>query len=219
MNVDALSKVAALTTVEISQNAALSEEALALPTDGNVVGAFLGLLLEQGLDPDALRFIAHALPKREAVWWACQCVRAVASDLAPAVASALDATERWVAEPNEENRREAGLAAEAAGVGEPAGCAAMAAFWSGGSLGPANLPDVPPGDDLTGRGVAGAVLLAAVSVEPERAPEKFRQFVKLGLDVAEGNLRWNDPSTPAPDVSNRTTQRTSATTRVFDTWE
>lgn len=219
MNVDALSRVATLSTMDICRNAALSEDALALPADGNAAGAFLGLLLEQELDPDALRFVAHALPKREAVWWACQCVRTVAGDLAPAVVSAMDAAERWAAEPNEDNRRAAGLAAEAVGVGTPAGCAAMAAFWSGGSLGPSHLPDIPPGDDLTGRGVAGAVLLAAVEVEPERAAEKFRRFVELGLDVAGGTLRWSQPATAPAPVSSNASRRTSSTTRVFDTWE
>ncbi len=108
--------------------------------------SFLDALIEAGEFPDAVRFLAHALPKREAVWWACLCAReAAGADPPEPVAAALRAAEAWVADPSEENRR----AAVARGRGgraaaPPAGCAAAAAFWSGGSLGPARRPGRPP---------------------------------------------------------------------------
>ena len=37
-------------------------------------GPFLDLLLEHGHHLDAIRFLAQALVKRAAVWWALQCV-------------------------------------------------------------------------------------------------------------------------------------------------
>jgi hypothetical protein len=141
--------------------------------------------------PDAARFLAHALPKREAVWWACLCARQAAGANLPAKpAAALQAAERWAADPSEDNRRKAQAAAEAAEMGTPAGCAAMAAFWSGGSLGPPNVPAVPPGEFLTAHGVAGAVMLAAVLTQPEKAPEKFRKFFALGVEVGNGTNKW-----------------------------
>jgi hypothetical protein len=45
---------------------------------------------------------------------------------------------------------------------------------------------VPPGETLTAAAVAGAVCLAAVQQEPERAPEKYRVFIAQGLDIAAG---------------------------------
>jgi hypothetical protein len=131
------------------------------------------------------------LPKREAVWWACQCVRPASG----AAASAIQAAEAWVAEPSEARRRAAQPAAEAAGVGTPAGCAALAAFFSGGSLAPPDLTAVPPADDLTETCVAGALDLAAVQAEPEKAPERYRRFLTLGLEVADGKNRWKEPRT------------------------
>jgi hypothetical protein len=97
-----------------------------------------------------------------------------------------------VADPTEENRRAAHAAAEAAGLAHPAGCAAMACFWSGGSLAPANLPVVPPGEHLTAHGAAGAVMLAAVT-EPAKAAERQARFLALGLEVAAGTRRWKEP--------------------------
>src|ERR1700728_2611360 len=38
-------------------------------------GEFLGLLVDQRLHVDAIRFLGLVLPCRKAVWWACTCVR------------------------------------------------------------------------------------------------------------------------------------------------
>src|SRR5262249_38189654 len=130
--------------------------------------------------------------KREAVWWASLCVRSVAgTNPVPEVVAALQAAEQWATDPTEENRRAALVAAEASGLGTPAGCTAMAAFWSGGGLGPANLPPMPPAEHLTARGVSGAVLLALVIAEPEKAAEKAGRFLAQGIAVADGTQRWN----------------------------
>ena len=57
---------------------------------------------------DAVRFFAHLLPKREAVWWASQCARQTAgSDPPQVVVGAIKAAETWVAELNDEARRAA----------------------------------------------------------------------------------------------------------------
>jgi hypothetical protein len=115
-----------------------------------------------------------------------------------------------VSDPSEENRRQAMPAAEQATFGTPAGCAAVAAFWSGGSLGPPNVPPIPPGEYLTAHGVAGAIMLAAVSSEPEKAPEKYRSFLALGIEVGNGKQPWpastSGPDTHAPAPSSDSAQ-------------
>ena len=57
-------------TVAISSAAELSEPAMALVRPGTHPRDYVALLMERELYPDAVRFLAHALPKREAVWWA-----------------------------------------------------------------------------------------------------------------------------------------------------
>jgi len=148
---------------------------------------FLGQLIEQGLFIDAVRFLARALPPREAAWWACLCARsALAEDADPAVKAALETAERWVYTPSEENRRATYEAAQASGFECPAAWAAMAAFWSGGSMAPANVPEVLPAANLTGKAASGAVMLAAVGREPQKADERYRQFLQQGIDIAQG---------------------------------
>ena len=49
---------------------------------------------------------------------------------------------------------------------------------------------VPPGEFMTAKAVSGAVILAAVTPVPAKAPEKFEDYVKLGLEVADRTKLW-----------------------------
>src|SRR5258708_6305759 len=114
---------------------------------------FLARLRRNGRVMDAIRFLAFALPRKDAVRWGCACIgRVIKEDADRAAHRALEAASRWVEDSNETNRRAAGEAAELAGFNTPAGCLAAAAFWSGASLAPVGLPEVAPGPDLTARG-------------------------------------------------------------------
>jgi hypothetical protein len=144
---------------------------------------FVELLSSHEQYLDALRLVAHALAKRSSVEWACRCVRLVSGDdLSPVEAAAIKAAEDWVADPSEERRRQAGSAADAAKQ-VPGGWAAMAAFWSGGSMAPPQVPVVPPGPTLTAHAAGGAVMLAAVARQPEKAPEKYMRFLEIGREL------------------------------------
>src|ERR1035437_1844565 len=124
-------------TVAISSVAELTYEAAALVRAALHPRDYLALLIDKALFADAVRFLAHALPKREAVWWGWFCARrAAGQNPLPKIKAALDAAEKWIAQPNEEKRRDAMAAAQVAGFGTAAGCAALAAFLSGGSLAP-----------------------------------------------------------------------------------
>jgi hypothetical protein len=185
------------TAAEICKLFPVSDEAKKLLRDTQTPRQYLDVLIEKQQYIDAVRFLAHTLPRREAVWWACLCARAVGGTALPAPqAAAVQAAERWVADPSEANRRAAQAASEAAGLGTPAACAAVAAFWSGGSLAPPDLPVVPPAETLTAHGAASAVLLAAVLTEPQKAPEKHRKFLAQGVEVLTGYNKWKEAPRP-----------------------
>jgi hypothetical protein len=174
-----------LSVAELSPEAAALLGADAHPLD------YLNLLVANHLYADAVRFLAHALPRRECVWWAWVCARRSSGERpAPQIKSALDATEKWIAQPNEENRRAAKEAADAAGPASAAGCAGLAAFFSGGSLAPPEAPPVPPGEYLTAKAVTGAVIFAAVTPAPAKAPEQFKSFIAQGVEVTQKIRLW-----------------------------
>lgn len=141
---------------------------------------------------EAFRTIGHALPKRESVWWSAQCVRSLIPKLSRTDESAITAAEAWCAEPTEENRRAAESAAAAAGHETAAAWVSMGATWSCGSMSPPDAPVVPPGAELTGKATSGAVLMAVVANEPEKAETKYEVCQKMAYEVASRKNRWLD---------------------------
>ena len=141
-----------------------------------------------GFRNEAVRLSAHALPKREAVWWACMCANAVPDPaLPPADAAARVAAEAWVRKPTDEGlRRAAWDAAQATDFRHPEAWAAMGAFWSGGSMAPEGQPVVPPADNLTGVAVSGAVVMASVRGRGERSEARMGRFLAAARDIAAG---------------------------------
>ncbi len=165
----------------------MSDEAKALLKPNLPSCQYLELLITGQYFIDAVRFLARALPKREATWWACLAVRRfLQQDPKAEIIKALETAEAWVYKPSEENRQHCQTAAAAAGYHHPASWAAMGGFWSAGSLAPPEIPPVPPAENLTSKAVAGAVMLSTVLAEPEKAPEKYRLLLTLGIDIACG---------------------------------
>jgi Family of unknown function (DUF6931) len=150
----------------------------------------LDRLEQAGLLIEATRLIAHALPAREAVWWACACSRHTApSGANPATETTLrDAAEEWVRRPTDEHRRTAMKQAETAGFGSPEAWAAVAAFWSGDSMAPPEAPKVPPQPHFTGLAVAGAVALAAARGPAARRETRLRHFLVSAKDIDAGGV-------------------------------
>jgi Family of unknown function (DUF6931) len=185
--VQPLAKVEAKTAAEICGAVTLPPPALKLLDPQVSPADFLARLCEADMARDALGFLAHALPRREAVWWACQCIREAGLESDEAASAALLAAARWAADPSEENRRAANDAAERADS-TPQGFVALAAFFTGGSVAPPGSPEIQPTRELAPRILTGALLMTAVAREPEKASQKFQRFVEIGIQTANQPL-------------------------------
>lgn len=142
--------------------------------------AAAGFLLE------AAKLTAHALPKREAVWWACMCARHTAPTDQAALAELCSAAETWVRKQSDESRRAAFEMAQAMGLATPEAWAAVGAFWAGDSMAPVGQPKVPPPGHLCGTAIAGSVNLAAVRDHPVRRDARLTQFLESARDIGKG---------------------------------
>lgn len=187
MTTNPLPKVIANSASLICEDAGLSDDAKRCVSDQLHPADYVAQLMSSKLWPDAIRFLSRALPKREATWWACLAVRSMVNEATPAQQiQALEAAEAWVYRPNEENRRLAYERAVAATFENPSSWAAMAAFWSGGSMTAPDLPVVPPADNLTSKAATGAIMLSAVHGDPRKLEETYQLYLKQGLDIAAG---------------------------------
>lgn len=176
---------------QITAVAELEEPAQALQRPAFGPREYLGALIEGEHFADAVKFLAHLLPRREAVWWAWMCAKkGLGKAPLQEEHAALTATEKWISEPTDEHRRAALEAASEASLESPSGCAALAAFLSSGSLAPEGMSDVPPPRYAAAKAVYGSLVFSAVTVEPEKAPEKFRRFLNYGLELAERIELW-----------------------------
>ena len=174
-----------------------AREDIAAPPADEPPLAFAGALMRSQTPEDAISFCAYLLPRREAVWWACQCV----SGLAPQPPGGTEpaahrAAEAWVRDPEEEQRQAAlreGLSADPA---RAATWLALAAGWSGGSMAAPELPAVPPPPQMTARAVRAAVFTAIAGVGAAARAEALQSCVEAGLRFAEGGDARLRPATP-----------------------
>jgi len=188
----ALVRVPAKAAAPVAAAARLGDKAVRLLGPEQTPREYLEALLRAGEHRDALRFLAFALPPREAIWWACLgTLMTQAGHLHKEDAPRLAAVARWVLEPSEPNRQQAERLAHKR---SPAGLAARAVAWTGGSVRPPSLPALPPGPDFPHRGAFLALMQAVMAGPADKQPERLRQVVALGMQIARGQYSWNQPA-------------------------
>jgi len=175
---------------EVAQRFELSDAGRQLLVDDAPPASFFAELAQAELYEDAIRFAAHYLTPREAVWWGCLCTWQAFRKQPPAAeARTLDVVSRWVIEPSEERRRAAHRQAHTAGLSYVASHLALAAFYSGGSISLADQPHVDPPADQSARAVAAGVLLACRKVANPFRSAYPRHCLKLAGDVSRGEAQ------------------------------
>jgi hypothetical protein len=165
----------------------LSADARTLVRDEMEPLAYVRLLHEKALYADAIHVLARVFPKREGVWWACQCARQSLTRLSlpPKAEAAIAAAEAWVTAPGEDTRRPLFASSQSAGMDTASGLAAFAGFASEGSLAPPDFDPLPPEETLTSEMVAASVLMAGVAEPSEDSLERFRVFLEQGIGLYE----------------------------------
>ena len=154
------------------------------PTDAPSL-QFLNALVAARDLRSAVGFCAYLLPRRVAVWWACQCLRSLGGRPTRADERNLQAAEAWVNEPEEERR----LAALDLGMeGDkttPSAWAALAAGWSGGSMvrNEHNAAPAPP--HATPKAAIAAVLLSAARMTREASDRHLFNCVQSAIRLAQ----------------------------------
>lgn len=183
-------KSATMSLTELCEFIKLDEFAQALAKDQKFTPTeFVRVLANERQFMSALRLTAHQFAPREAVWWGSLCTRkSVGSLLSAADIAALDAAENWVKTGEESDRRKAHAAAEETKMETAAGWVALAAFWAEGSLTPIGIADVACDERLTGQAVAGALLMAAVQVNPKQAEANYKQYLVMAQDILNGTF-------------------------------
>jgi len=157
------------------------------------------VLLASPSPAGAIVFIAYLLPRREAVWWAIQCVRAMHE--ASADDEALRAADAWVRTPEEGARRAALAACAGRDPKAPTTWLAFAAGWSGGSVTAPDQDPMPAPPAACAQGAHTAIMLAACVGDPLGVVQRLRACAEAGLRFAAGGgADMHAPARTAPGV-------------------
>ena len=183
----AFTKLAETDLATLVSRAVLPPEAAATLAGCTDVAEALDRLEAAGFASEAVRILAHALPKREGVWWACVCTaHTTPPDLNETDELARMSAEQWVRQQKDALRRDAMIHAEAGGFMSAEAWTGVAAFWSGDSLAPAGAKAIPPLPEQTGTAVAAAVTLASVRGDGKRFTARLQRFLESGRDILSG---------------------------------
>jgi FHA domain len=174
----------------------LSDDARKRMDDQIKVPAYIELLAGAGLLDDAIKVLGYHLKPRVSVWWGWECVRKDAGEqLKPDDLMAFNAAYDWIVNPLDPVRRTAHQCAENAKMQGAGSWIAMAAFWSGDSLMPPNLPKVPPAPTLAGQAVSVALTIAATLVPRAKADAIKRAWIQHGLELSRAaEIEWPKPA-------------------------
>lgn len=166
-----LPKMTAPTGADLAAKFKPHPAAQALVKPGQSSSEYIHALEQHKMPLDAVHGLAHGLPERESVWWACQSSRKVAGKLNPHELSATSAAEAWVKNPTPATKAAAAQAAAKTDYRGPGGWAAQAAAWTKGpssavpvqskSAAVPGASATPAAPALAPAAVAGSVLLAA----------------------------------------------------------
>lgn len=156
----------------------------AYPADQGTLD-FLDELVVKGQLREAAAYCAYLLPRREAVWWACQCIRHADAAPTPEETAALEAAEAWVEDPTEGTRQTAMSAGMTGDRNNAATWAALAAAWSGGNFFATDKSFAHPPRPATAKSVVGAVMYAAGWKSKAAQEKNYRDFVDLCRGLVE----------------------------------
>lgn len=153
--------------------------------------AALAKLIDGDQLGDAVNYLAASLDCRAATWWACLCAQH-SERFQPSAknAAAITRALHWVIDPTDANRHEAQQAFDAAGSKLPGGCAALVAHFAGVESASASADQRKSVRRSVARAAAGTALLAAAAAKGEFDGDPVRQYLAIGIDVANGTNRW-----------------------------
>lgn len=155
------------------------------PAEDVAPGDFFRDLRARGETMAALAYVASALPKLEAIDWALSSLPPLdpaAEDFAARMLLR-DTVQRWLGEPDDENRRAVERLAEQAESDWPEALIGLAVFFSGGSIAPEDSAPVPAEPGLMGQLVAGA-MLSVVAADAAAGPGLAGRILDLADQLA-----------------------------------
>jgi hypothetical protein len=166
----------------LAHRAKLSDAARRLLEASRTAPQYAERLLAAEHYEDAVKFLAHALPRRAGTWWGCLTLwRLAGPDLAPQERDRLGAAVAWVLEPSDDHRRAAARQGEQSDYATPAAWLAVTAGVDDGVD-----PAEEPASAMAAGGLLCALELAVALADTLQADDNRHHIAALGLEMLGG---------------------------------
>jgi len=164
-----------------------SDEASELLNPELTIEESIQVLQAEKLNNDLVQFLAHALPVREAIWWASLCLLQRKDVWSTTQLQCIQTAQQWVHSPSEELRRKAELLSNRLDLNCGPSWLAQAVFWNGsGSIVSPDLPAVLPDPFLYAKAVAGAINHSAALPTWNNSDDYYTNSMTYVIDIACG---------------------------------
>lgn len=165
-----------------------SEEALEVLNEEMPVAQAIQTLQENELNNDLIQFLAHALPVREAIWWAAMTLLQRQDVWSTSQVQCIQTAQQWAQSPSEELRRKSELLANRLDLNCGPSWLAQAVFWNGsGSIVAPDLPAVLPDPFLYAKAVAGAINHSAALPTWNHTDQYYTKSIGYAINIASGS--------------------------------
>lgn len=134
---------------------------------------------------DMLRLFSVALPARERTWWACVAARQMAASEGNNIPAPLATTERWVRQPNDENRQAVRDAIDAADPDDDTVLCGTSVLFFDETLGPGELAQFPGPPGASQSSSFGMVMMALSKINVDFF-DGANLLIDSALDIARG---------------------------------
>jgi hypothetical protein len=152
-------------------------------TQSDTTTSFLAKLVAANQHASAILLIASSLPKDQALRWARRTLEDLQIDSKTTwEADRMEQIDRWIETPNDATRRSVHEMVSSDDFQNPWSWLGLAVFWSGKSIAPPNLPDVPPDRFLMSKGIYAALQICALQ-DPKNAISRYLHMIQTGIEL------------------------------------
>ena len=128
---------------------------------------------------DAIMLLSYAMAHKKGLQWALKSIRSISDNTNDE--NTLDAAEKWLEEPNEENRAQI-LPSSVVTQPTSATWLAMATYWSGGCISDTPIIESAP-DGLVNDSIYSSVMLSVQETAEENQFNAYSEVINQGIKL------------------------------------
>lgn len=171
---------------ELAETLGFPSEVTSMLTPSDTRASFVEKLVRNDQHAAAVLLIASSLSHAQALQWARKLLEDLqAEPQTPLETERMEQIDQWLNAPEEDTlRRSIHEKVMADDFQSPWSWLGLGVFWSGKSIAPPDLPDVPPDRFLSSKGIYAALQICALQ-DPKNAIDRYLHMIQTGTELCK----------------------------------